>query len=79
MLTTETRHRLGELFHSVAENEKAVEIQRQFLAETPSFSPVHLFSALDVSQLGISTSDLIRFLTHMRVHCSSSDAYLIVR
>jgi Ca2+-binding EF-hand superfamily protein len=79
MISGETKHRLGELLHAVAENEKAVESTRQVLAETHTFSPVHLFSALDVSQLGISISDLIRFLTHMRVYCSSNDAHLIVR
>lgn len=78
MLSAETKHRLGEFFHSVSENEKAVEVTRQILAETPSFSPLHLFSALDVSGLGLSTSDFIRFLTHMRIYCSANDAYLIV-
>jgi hypothetical protein len=49
MLTGETRNRLGELFHSVAVSERSVEDRRLTLAETPSFSPIHLFSALDVS------------------------------
>lgn len=79
MVSVETRHRLGELLHAVAENEKAVEVTRQILAEVGSFSPIHLFSSLDVSGLGISTSDLIRFLTHMRIYCSSNDAWLIVK
>jgi hypothetical protein len=79
MLSAETKHRLGELLHAVSENERAVETTRQILAETHTFAPMHLFTALDVSGRGISTSDLIRFLTTMRVYCSSNDAYLIVR
>jgi Ca2+-binding EF-hand superfamily protein len=78
MLSGETKHRLGELLHAVSENEKAVESTRQILAETSSYSPRHLFSALDVSGLGVGVSDIVRFLTHMRVYCSSNDAYLIV-
>ena len=79
MITRETKHRLGELLGAVADNEKAVEITRQTLAEVSTFSPHHLFSALDVSGLGLGTSDLIRFLTHMRIYCSSNDAYLMVK
>lgn len=79
MVSIETRHRLGEFLHAVAENEKAVEVTRQLLAEVTTFSPIHLFSSLDVLGLGISTSDLIRFLTHMRIYCSSNDAYMIVK
>jgi Ca2+-binding EF-hand superfamily protein len=79
MISAETKHRLGEFLHAVSENERAVETTRQLLAETHTFAPRHLFTALDVSGRGISTSDLIRFLTTMRVYCSSNDAYLIVR
>jgi hypothetical protein len=79
MISPETKHRLGEFLHAVSENERGVEMTRQVLAETHTFAPMHLFTALDVSGRGVSTNDLIRFLTTMRIYCSSNDAYLIVK
>mmetsp|Transcript_25634 Transcript_25634/g.44858 ORF Transcript_25634/g.44858 Transcript_25634/m.44858 type:complete len:677 (-) Transcript_25634:2399-4429(-) len=80
MLTVETSTRLAELFWSVIEGERQVEIVRQVLAELEAFSPYGVFRQLDHFNNGYLTSaDLVDFLRKSSVDVGEREGYLLLR
>lgn len=80
MLSVETSTRLAELFWSVIEGERQVEIVRQVLAEQDRFSPYAAFRELDRFHNGFLTSaDLVEFLRKNAVDVGEREGYLLLR
>ena len=63
MLSIETEARVAKLFLSLAEGERAVEINRQVLADQLDFEPYSVFKRLDTQgKNSVDEYDLVDFL-----------------
>jgi hypothetical protein len=69
---------LAEFLASLAAGERAIEATRQFLSETPDFSPISLFNVLDRSRFGVSSNDLQIMLDRLGRSLSFDEAEAVV-
>ena len=79
MLSIETEARVAKLFLTLADGEKAVEVNRQVLSEQIQFDPYAAFKRLD-SQVKsrVDEFDIVEFLRVNSVYCSYNEARFII-
>ncbi len=66
-VSQETAVQLARLILAIAQEEKAVEVTRQVLAEQPQFEPYAAFQLLDTQLHGyISSEDVYQFVRYHR-------------
>jgi hypothetical protein len=65
MVSLETKRLLAELFVTVVDGERAVELLRQDLAKRYSFSAQVLYKTIDKDQAGITPDQLFGFVSHL--------------
>ena len=79
MLSIPTKQSIAEFFVLIATGERAVEVSRQQLAESRMFSPWDLYKHLDRSKLGISASDIAKYMMENKYKCDLESADYVIK
>ena len=79
MLSVETETKLAEIFLTLAEGEKTVDINRQILIELDDFDPLQIFSYLDSNQKNyLNYSDLYNYFIEKGINTNELEVNLII-
>ena len=79
MLSIETEVKLANIFLTLSEGEKSIDINRQILIELDDFDPYQIFCFLDTQQKNnINSSDLINFLEERGIYTNELEMKLII-
>ena len=79
MLSVETEAKLAQIFLTLAEGEKIIDINRQILIELEDFDPSLIFTYLDSGQKNyLNSADIINYLNENQIQCSDLEINLII-
>ena len=79
MLSVETEAKLAEIFLTLAEGEKSIDINRQILMELEDFDPFTIFTYLDTNQKNyLNCSDLLNYFLEKKIQTNELEISLII-
>ena len=79
MLSIETETKLAEIFLTLAEGEKTIDINRQILIELEDFDPLKIFNYLDSNQKNyLNCADLLNYFTEREINTNEIEITLII-
>ena len=79
MLSIETETKLAEIFLTLAEGEKTIDINRQILIELEDFDPLKIFNYLDSNQKNyLNCADLLNYFTERGINTNEIEITLII-
>ena len=79
MLSVETEEKLAQIFLTLAEGEKTIDINRQILIELEDFDPSIIFNYLDSNQKNyLNCSDLLNYCKERRINTNKLEISLII-
>ena len=79
MLSIETETKLAEIFLTLAEGEKTIDINRQILIELEDFDPLKIFNYLDSNQKNyLNCADLLNYFKEREINTNEIEITLII-
>ena len=79
MLSVETEEKLAQIFLSLAEGEKTIDINRQILIELEDFDPFVIFNYLDSNQKNyLNSTDLLNYFKERGINTNELEVTLII-
>ena len=79
MISIETESKLANIFITLAEGEKSIDINRQILSEFNDFNPYQIFKFLDIQHKNhINSSDILNFLQDRNIVSNELEIKLII-
>ena len=79
MISRDFQSKLSEIFISLAEAERNVEITRQVLSENKAFNPYQIFCYLDNDKKNkINAKDIMNFLKSKNIYCNDNEIKLFI-
>ena len=79
MLSVETEEKLAQIFLSLAEGEKTIDINRQILIELEDFDPFVIFNYLDSNQKNyLNSTDLLNYFKERGINTNELEVTLMI-